>query len=66
MYRISIFILLIVAFIQALDAKEFYVDPRSGDDNNIGNIEAPFATLAQAKQAVRVWNTEQDSESITI
>ncbi|MBV1888271.1 MAG: right-handed parallel beta-helix repeat-containing protein, partial [Urechidicola sp.] len=43
----------------------FYVSP-SGDDSNAGNIDAPFATIAKAKQAIRELTEDQRTKDITV
>ena len=42
----------LVAGVAGAAATEFYVTPR-GDDANAGTLEAPFATLARARDAAR-------------
>ena len=43
----------------------FFVSP-SGNDSNVGSLEAPFATIEKAKQAVRELSKKQRSKNITV
>ncbi len=43
----------------------FYVSP-TGDDSNIGSLEAPFATIAKAKQTIRGLSEDQKNQNITV
>jgi len=59
-YRVIVFVLFSVLFVQAANAKvNFYVS-LSGDDSAAGSLERPFATLEKARDAIRQLKEEGD------
>ena len=57
--------LIVISCSNNVTKSEFYVSP-TGDDSNVGSLEAPFATIAKAKQAIRELTEVQRTKDITV
>ena len=47
---IFIYLIILISFCQHVIAQDFFVNPSSGSDGNIGTMDKPFKTLTKAVQ----------------
>jgi hypothetical protein len=66
MKKIVLLLIAIVVFsCGKQETASFYVSPK-GDDANIGSIDAPFASIAKAKEAVRALPTKEKANGVQV
>jgi len=62
---VLLFSIIALSFSQQQDTIEFYISP-NGNDSNIGTLNAPFKTIAYAKETIRKLSEHERQIDITV